>query len=131
VNKFEGDAALCVFGVPVPQANAAEAALAAARELRRGLGAVPQVDAGIGVTCGTVVAGNVGAEARYEYTVIGDPVNAAARLSEIAKGRAERLLASAEIVEAAGRAEAARWTIRDEATLRGRTAPTRLAVPAQ
>jgi adenylate cyclase len=131
VNKFEGDAALCVFGVPVPQDNAAAAALAAARELRSELRSLPRIDAGIGVTCGTVVAGNVGAEARYEYTVIGDPVNAAARLSELAKGRPERLVASAEIVDVADEQEAARWQPDGEVTLRGRAAPTRLAVPAQ
>jgi adenylate cyclase len=130
VNKFEGDAALCVFGVPVPLGNAAAAALAAARELRSELHDLPRVDAGIGVTCGTVVAGNIGAEARYEYTVIGDPVNAAARLSELAKGRPERLVASAEILEAAGTTEGARWTLDGEATLRGRSAPTRIAVPS-
>jgi adenylate cyclase len=129
VNKFEGDAALCIFGAPVQQANSAASALAAARELRTRLREVQRVDAGIGVTCGTVVAGNVGAEARYEYTVIGDPVNAAARLSELAKGRDERLLASAEVVDAAGEPESACWTLSGEATLRGRTAPTRLAVP--
>jgi adenylate cyclase len=130
VNKFEGDAALCVFGVPVPQDNSAAAALAAARELRAALRSVPRVEAGIGVTCGTVVAGNVGAEARYEYTVIGDPVNAAARLSELAKDRTDRLVASAEVVEAAGEAEQRHWSTGGEVTLRGRSEPTRLAIPA-
>jgi adenylate cyclase len=61
--------------------------------------------------------------------VIGDPVNAAARLSELAKSRPERLIASAEVVEAAGGSEAARWNLDGEATLRGRSEPTRLAVP--
>jgi adenylate cyclase len=130
VNKFEGDAALCVFGVPVAQDNFAAAALAAARDLRAALRSVSRVEAGIGVTCGTVVAGNVGAEARYEYTVIGDPVNAAARLSELAKDRPDRLVASAEVVEAAGAAEQRHWSDAGEITLRGRTQPTRLAVPA-
>jgi adenylate cyclase len=129
VNKFEGDAALCVFGVPVPQPNSAAAALAAARELRSELRAISRVDAGIGVAHGTVVAGNVGAEARYEYTVIGDPVNAAARLSELAKGRPERIVASAEVVQAATPAESACWAVNGEETLRGRATPTRLAVP--
>jgi adenylate cyclase len=40
---------------------------------------------GIGVSAGRSVAGNMGEPRRYEYTVIGDPVNEAARLSEIAK----------------------------------------------
>ena len=86
VNKFEGDAALCVFGAPVPQDDPAGRALAGARRLRARL---DELDGGwtraIGVACGTVVAGNVGAEARFEYTVIGDPVNEAARLTELAK----------------------------------------------
>jgi adenylate cyclase len=134
INKFEGDAALCVFGVPVSRPNPAGSALAAARELRQQLRDLPSVtagiDVGIGVACGTVVAGNVGAEARYEYTVIGDPVNAAARLSELAKGRNERIVASAEVVETAGPPESSHWARCGDVTLRGRNTPTRLAVPA-
>src|SRR3954454_5508620 len=95
VNKFEGDAALCVFGAPVPQDAHARRALACARRLRARLDELDGgLDAAIGVACGTVVAGNVGAEARFEYTVIGDPVNEAARLTELAKQHDQRLLAS-------------------------------------
>ncbi len=127
VNKFEGDAALCVFGAPVPQRDHAARALACARKLRERIDAL---DAAIGVSCGTVVAGNVGAEARFEYTVIGDPVNEAARLTELAKQHDERLLASGDTVDAAGGDEALRWTPDGEVTLRGRECPTRIAVPA-
>ena len=127
VNKFEGDAALCVFGAPVPQRDHAARALACARKLRERIDAL---DAAIGVSCGTVVAGNVGAEARFEYTVIGDPVNEAARLTELAKQHDERLLASGGAVDAAGGDEALRWTPDGEVTLRGRECPTRIAVPA-
>ena len=72
----------------------AEALRAAARcAVARGVGAGTPLDAGIGVSSGTVVAGHVGAEERYEYTVIGDPVNEAARLTEAAKSELGRVLA--------------------------------------
>lgn len=127
VNKFEGDGAMCVFGAPEPQADHANRALRAARTLRRDLLALavthPGLDAAVGVSSGLVVAGNVGAEHRYEYTVIGDPVNEAARLTEAAKHRLGRVLASDESVERAG-GEAVRWRVVDEMLLRGRQRPT-------
>ena len=132
VNKFEGDAALCVFGAPTARPDAACDALRAARTLRERLDeGLPGADAGIGVSAGPAVAGNVGTEERFEYTVIGDPVNEAARLSELAKRRPERLLASAAVVERAGAEEAACWEVRDEVVLRGRGTPTGLATPTQ
>ena len=132
VNKFVGDAALCVFGAPLPHDDAAGAALRAARILRDRLAAeVPRCDVGIGVSAGTVVAGNIGAQQRFEYTVIGDPVNEASRLTELAKAHDGRVLASeAALARATDAEEAARWTLGDSETLRGRAAPTRLAAPA-
>ncbi|WCB94041.1 hypothetical protein DSM104299_02769 [Baekduia alba] len=133
VNKFVGDAALCVFGAPLPHDDAAGAALRAARILRERLAAeVPQCDVGIGVSAGTAVAGNIGAQQRFEYTVIGDPVNEASRLTELAKQHDGRVLASEAALERArrdGSEEPARWSLGDEETLRGRAAPTRLAAP--
>ncbi|HEX2085121.1 MAG TPA: adenylate/guanylate cyclase domain-containing protein [Solirubrobacteraceae bacterium] len=130
VNKFEGDAALCVFGAPIEQADHAARALSAARAIRARLDAAEDaLDAAIGVACGDAVAGYVGAESRFEYTVIGDPVNEASRLTELAKQRPQRLLASAETVSCAGDEESAFWEVDGEVTLRGRTTPTRLAVP--
>jgi adenylate cyclase len=132
VNKFEGDAALCVFGAPTARPDAACDALRAARTLRRRLDEeLEGADAGIGVSAGPAVAGNVGTEERFEYTVIGDPVNEAARLSELAKRCPERLLATAGVVERAGPEEAACWEIREEVVLRGRDEPTALAAPAR
>ena len=130
VNKFEGDAALCVFGAPSARPDAACDALRAARTLRERLAEGLQgADAGIGVSAGPAVAGNVGTEERFEYTVIGDPVNEAARLSGLAKRRPERLLASSAVVERAGAQEAACWEVREEVVLRGREDPTGLAMP--
>jgi adenylate cyclase len=129
VNKFEGDAALAVFGAPGEHDDPAGAALEAGRELRRRLHVVPRVDAGIGLSAGLAVAGYVGAERRFEYTVIGDPVNEAARLCELAKRRDERLLASSAVLDRARCAEAERWVECDEVFLRGRRRPTRIVSP--
>jgi adenylate cyclase len=132
VNKFEGDGALCVFGAPDALADHADRALRAARRLRQVLAAEAArhdgLDAGIAVSSGPVVAGNVGAERRYEYTVIGDPVNEAARLVEEAKRCASRVLASQSSVDAAGD-EAREWRPVGELELRGRAAPTRAFEP--
>jgi adenylate cyclase len=131
VNKFEGDAALVVFGAPVAQEACASSALAAARELDERLRReLPSVGAGIGVSAGPALAGNVGAEHRLEYTVIGDPVNEAARLCDLAKRRPERVVACESIVSRAAGEETARWASDGEIVLRGRTTPTRLAIPA-
>jgi adenylate cyclase len=130
INKFQGDAALAVFGAPAELGDPAGAALAAARTLADRLRALDDVDAGIGVSAGEAVAGNVGSEERFEYTVIGDPVNEAARLCELAKEREERVLASRAVLSMAREEEGERWADCEEITLRGRTEPTRLCAPA-
>ena len=127
INKFEGDAALAVFGAPTPLDGHADCALGAARALAERLREVDEVEAGIGVSSGKVVAGNIGEEKRFEYTVIGDPVNEAARLTELAKSEGG-VLASGAAVERAS-AEAERWELGDEVELRGRSEPSRLAKP--
>jgi adenylate cyclase len=130
VNKFEGDAALCVFGAPLDGDDPAGAALAAARELRRRLEEeLPDADCGIGVSAGEAVAGNIGAAERFEYTVIGDPVNEAARLTELAKTKPSRLLASDAALERARSPERERWVAGEHVTLRGRDRETVVATP--
>jgi adenylate cyclase len=71
----------------------------------------------------------VGAKERFEYTVIGEPVNEAARLCELAKDEPGRLLASSDTVNAASENERARWSLGETVTLRGHDQPTRLAAP--
>lgn len=130
VNKFEGDAVLAVFGAPVTLENAEEEALAAARGMAERLRVeVPECEAGIGVAAGQVVAGNIGAKDRFEYTVIGEPVNEAARLCELSKTVDGHLVASSAVVARASEAESAHWTLGETVTLRGHDEPTRLAVP--
>src|SRR5215217_240707 len=130
VNKFEGDAALAVFGAPNHLDHPEDAALAASRAIARRIrDEVPQCEAGIGVAAGEAVAGNVGVKERFEYTVIGEPVNEAARLCELAKDTPSRLVASSDTVANATENERARWALGDTVTLRGYDEPTRLALP--
>lgn len=131
INKFEGDAALAVWGAPTEVAELEACVLRAARRLGERLRtAVPELSAGIGVSVGEAVAGNVGAAERYEYTVIGDPVNEAARLTEVAKSVPGLVAANAVLLEHAG-VEAQHWRRTDSVTLRGRSAATAVAVPAE
>jgi adenylate cyclase len=130
VNKFEGDAALAVFGAPNHLENPEDEALAAGRAIARRIREeAPECEAGIGVASGEAVAGNVGAKERFEYTVIGEPVNEAARLCELAKSTPTHLLASSDTVQNASESERGHWTFGDTVTLRGHDEPTRLALP--
>ncbi len=133
VNKFEGDAALCIFGAPVPQEDHAVHALRAARRLSNDLDELrrrhPDLDAGIGVAGGTVVAGNIGSAQRYEYTVIGDPVNVASRLCTLAKRAPGRVLVDSASVDAVGAEEQAKWESRGDVELRGRERPASVYAP--
>ena len=124
------DGLMAVFGAPVSLKHPEDESLAAAREIGRRLRReVPECEAGIGVAAGNMVAGNVGARERFEYTVIGEPVNEAARLSELAKDEPARLLASAAVVHSATENESVHWTLGKTVMLRGHDGQTRLATP--
>ena len=124
LNKFEGDAALCVFGAPVELDDPATAALSTARRIRDRVARMGELQVGIGVAAGPVIAGQIGAPTRLEYTVIGDAVNEAARLTELAKQVDGHILASDVTVEAATEEERAHWIAGRVTRLRGRDAPT-------
>jgi adenylate cyclase len=94
VNKFAGDEAMAVFGAPLPNANHAESAVKAALSIQDSIRVLNdekkkehiRLNVGVGINSGEVVAGNLGSSKRMEYTVIGDNVNVAARLTSVAKG---------------------------------------------
>jgi adenylate cyclase len=109
IEKFAGDGALIVFGVSDPQPDDCRRALACGRHFiksmeewnaRRDQGAHLRLAAGI--HAGRCFCGIVGDESRQEFTVLGDTVNVAARLEEIAKQRDLCLVASREILMRAG-----------------------------
>ena len=93
VDKFIGDCIMGVWGAPVPHADHAALALAAAEDMMRFLETANEewkekydveIRLGIGVNSGEAIVGNIGSDKRMEYTVIGDVVNVAARLEAIA-----------------------------------------------
>jgi adenylate cyclase len=90
VDKFIGDCVLGVFGVPVFRKDHVERAVRAALDLmdqlhRRSIHGNPLLSSvGIGIHTGPTVSGNIGSQVKMEYTVIGDTVNLASRLSELA-----------------------------------------------
>lgn len=132
VNKFEGDASLAIFGAPNHLDSPEDEALACARAIADRLAdEMTELEAGIGVAAGTVVAGNVGAKERFEYTVIGEPVNEAARLCELAKSRPGKLLTTEQTLEGASDDETARWTLGRSVKLRGHDQRTKLASPVE
>ncbi|SHH64546.1 adenylate/guanylate cyclase domain-containing protein [Bradyrhizobium erythrophlei] len=105
VNKFLGDGFLALFGVPFETAEAAQHAVAAAREMLVAMDGINMADSwklriGIGIHFGEVVAGNIGSPRRKEYTVIGDTVNFAARLESLNKEFNSQLLISAAVRDA-------------------------------
>jgi adenylate cyclase len=97
VDKFIGDGLLAVFGAPCKLDAHADAALRAAIEIDRlARERLPDLRIGIGLHSGEVVAGNVGGGGRLDFTVIGDPVNTAARIESATRTAADRVLLSAE-----------------------------------
>ncbi|EPQ77404.1 adenylate/guanylate cyclase domain-containing protein [Mycobacterium marinum] len=130
INKFQGDGTLAIFGAPIRALSPETDALGAARAIAHRLAnEVPECQAAIGVAAGAVLAGNVGAFERFEYTVIGEPVNIAARLCELAKSDPHRVLSSAETVQASAPDESQHWTLGGHTVLRGLDRLTQLASP--
>lgn len=125
VNKFEGDAALCVFGAPQEDDDHRSGALRAAAALRRELSRSNELlPAGIGVASGPAIAGFVGTPERFEYTVIGDCVNLAARLCDLAKTQRSGVLSAASTIE--GTAVGQDWVDAGRVRIRGRTQRARV-----
>ncbi len=100
---YLGDGIMAVFGAPLPQADHADRAVAAAREMLHVR--LPSFNAwlrreeisdglrmGIGLNSGFVMSGHVGSERRVEYTVVGDTTNTASRIEGLTKGTPHQLL---------------------------------------
>src|SRR5262249_25988919 len=103
VDKFVGDMVMALFGAPLDDQDHAEHAVAAALDMVKELGALnrewaakgmAQLDIGIGVNSGDMIAGNIGSSSIMSYTVIGDNVNLGSRLESLNKEYKTRIIIS-------------------------------------
>jgi adenylate cyclase len=94
IDKYIGDAILAEYGAPIPMENHADAAVRTAlvmqkriKELNKNWSekGLPELRSRIGINTGQVIIGNMGSDRVFDYTVIGDPVNLAARLESANK----------------------------------------------
>ena len=137
LDKYLGDGLMVYFGAPVAQPDQAARAVRCALGMQQTLAtlnrqggalASPSLRMGIGVHTGLAVVGDIGAESRREFTVIGDAVNVAARLEQLTKQFKLPVLVSASTVAAA--AGAMPFRLVDRVNLRGRTEAVEVYAPA-
>ncbi len=136
VDKYIGDAIVAVFGAPHDDpehaANGVRAALACKRSLMELNRDSPRfrgrpVAARIGINTGEMLVGNIGSRRRFNYTVMGDAVNLAARLEGVNKVYGTRLLATDATVRQAGPGIV--WREIDQVRVKGRDRPVALFEP--
>ena len=117
VDKYEGDAIIAFWNAPLDQPDHAARALRAAlrcqdrlAELRPAFRERVGTDLvmRIGLNTGPAVVGNMGSHSRFDYTMLGDAVNLAARLEGLNKQFGTRVMVTGALLEAAGDAFAAR-----------------------
>lgn len=103
VSQFQGDSMQVIFNGPVPDPHHADSAVRTAILLQnairgRSFAGVP-LHTRIGICTGEVIAGNVGSDDRWNYTVVGNPVNTAARLEQLNKEYGTLVLVSGTTVD--------------------------------
>jgi adenylate cyclase len=135
VDKFMGDGALLIFGIPQPGPDDARRAILCAREIIRLVARWnakrrfdPPVRVGIGLHTGEAFCGVLGAQERLEFTVLGDVVNVAARIEQMTKRFGTSLVATEATVVRAG--EAGGWQEVGREAPRGRSGTMRMLAPS-
>lgn len=130
VDKYIGDSVMAVFGAPVDQPDHARRACRAALamvdrvgELNRTLSQAEGRDlaVGVGINSGPMVVGNMGSRLRFDYTVIGDNVNLAARVEGQTREYGVEIIVSRSTHEMCG--DGFRFRILDLIRVKGKREP--------
>lgn len=105
LNKFMGDGMMVIFGAPLEDDKQQENAITAAVSMVQTLKSINEeivrdgieaISIGVGIHTGLAVVGNIGSEKRMEYTAIGDTVNVASRVEQLAKNYDDPIIVSEE-----------------------------------
>lgn len=133
IDKYVGDEAMALYGAPITQEDHAKRACLSALQMiekveewniERKKNDEPAVHIGIGICTGEVVAGNMGAENRLNYTVLGSNVNLGARLCS--KAKPKEILVTKNTVESPGVKDMIEYTEMEAAEIKGFSEPVRV-----
>ena len=129
-SKFIGDGLLAVFGAPERLEDHADRAVGAALDIARAVRERygDELRVGVGVNSGRVVAGTVGGGGRLDFTVIGDPVNTAARVEAATRETGDDVLITAVTHGSLGR-DFGGWDERPPVALKGKRQAVSLYAP--
>jgi adenylate cyclase len=139
IDKYIGDSIMALFGLPFDRGGSAENAILAALDMEHALEELNkrddrpfgrQVEMGIGINTGQVVAGNMGAEDRLNYSVLGDEVNLAARVEGLTAHYRARIVISGSTYDAINKdrflKEGVFFRELDQVQVKGKTTGSRL-----
>ncbi|HEY4493271.1 MAG TPA: adenylate/guanylate cyclase domain-containing protein [Candidatus Paceibacterota bacterium] len=143
VDKYIGDAIMAFWGAPIASEQHASDAILAAAGMSEALDKfndesrklnLPEIEIGIGINSGDVVAGNMGSVERMSYTIMGDAVNLASRLEGLTKNYGVRVIASEQTLAISNRLSEEGITTReiDRVRVKGKSLPVTIfeVIPA-
>ena len=130
IDKYMGDCIMAFWGAPLPDENHIQNATNAAIEMRIALGelnerlreeGLDQINTGAGINTGDCVVGNFGSSTRFDYSVLGDSVNLAARLESSCKEYdADLIISEYSLIEGYD------YEFLDEVTVKGKSEPVKI-----
>jgi adenylate cyclase len=133
VDKFMGDCIMAFWNAPLDNDKHRQLAIKSAIEMQIELallnvqlvaGGFPRINIGIGINTGEALVGNMGSDQRFDYSVIGDPVNLASRLESSSKTLGKTLIISENTMKGIERMFPFEYI--DSITVKGKTEPIKV-----